>query len=227
MKQIRRNIPLLITGVVVTLILGSRYIATPLSDRTGRVDPQIILSPNDPQQIRERQRRQQMQAFISVVEGEVSRTEERIREATALALATSLFTAKASLAQRIPPGVEHVLAGVKSAGLLPPGMRLSDRAGSVSSLRSELRVRYRPEPLGIEIISVGKERIDGPVMVLRTFPSNSRSNSSADAIQLCLATRLDDIAIPRPFASEAEIITLGFVPEPLRALALPNFRTDK
>ena len=219
MMQLRRKLPLLITGIIVTLIVGTRLISTALQDRTGSVDPRVTLLTDERQQIIERQRRQQVRAFISVAEGEVSRTEERIRETTALALATSLFAANQSLSQHMPPTVDALLAGVNLARLLPPGMYLTDRSGFVSSARSDLHVRYQSEPLGIEIVSVGKGRIDGPALILRL--------SHSDVAQLFLATRLDEIAIPRPFASEAEIIASGFVPEPFRALSLPDPVSNK
>ena len=88
----------------------------------------VTLPPNQAQEILERQRRQQVQAFVSVSEGEVARTEERIREATALALAASLFAATESLAHRIPASDNALLSGVQKAGLLPPGMQLIDNS---------------------------------------------------------------------------------------------------
>ena len=45
---------------------------------------------------------------------------------------------------------------------------------------------------------------------------------SEDGARLYLATRLDEITVPEPFAHEAEVIALGFAPEPLRAIKLPN-----
>ena len=44
----------------------------------------------------------------------------------------------------------------------------------------------------------------------------------AGDVVLYMATRLDEITIPEPFASEAQIIALGFAPEPLRAVTLPD-----
>jgi hypothetical protein len=41
-------------------------------------------------------------------------------------------------------------------------------------------------------------------------------------VVLYMATRLDEITIPQPFASEAQIIALGFAHEPLRAVTLPD-----
>ena len=219
MTQLRRTLPLLITGIMITLIVCTRLISTALPDGTGSVDPRVTLTDNEARQILERRQRQQVRAFISVAEGEVSRTEERIRETTALGLATSLFAANESLSQRIPPTVDALLAGVNLARLLPPGMHLTDRSDFLSSACSDLHVRYQSEPLGIEIVSIGKERIDGPALILRLPQSGDP--------QLFIATRLDQITIPKPFASEAEIITSGFTPEPFRALTLPDPNADK
>jgi hypothetical protein len=219
MTQLRRNLPLLITGIMIALIVGTRLISAALPDQTGSVDPRVTLSTDERQQILERQQRQQVRAFISVAEGEVSRTEERIRETTALGLATSLFAANESLSQRIPPTADALLAGVNLARLLPPGMHLTDRSGFVSSAHSDLHVRYEPESLESEIVSIGKERIDGPALILRLSQSGDP--------QLFIGTRLDEIRVPNPFASEAEIIVSGFTPEPFRALTLPNPDANK
>jgi hypothetical protein len=219
MTQFRRNLPLVITGIMITLIVGTRLISTALPDRTGSVDPRVTLTDNEARQILERRQRQQRRAFISVAEGEVSRTEERIRETTALGLATSLLAAKESLSQRIPPTADALLAGVNLAHLLPPGIHVTDRSGFVSSARSDLQIRYQPESLEIEIVSIGKERLDGPALIFRLPQSGDP--------QLFIATRLDEITIPKPFASEAEIIVSGFTPEPFRALTLPNPDANK
>src|SRR5467141_4125855 len=107
----RRNIPVLIVGIVGALIVGSRLLSIALPERSGRVDPHVSLTENQAQQIVQRQRQQQVQAFMAASEGEVSRTEERIREATALAVAASLFAAKESLAKRTPVSVTALLSG--------------------------------------------------------------------------------------------------------------------
>jgi hypothetical protein len=218
MTQQRRNMPLLIVGIVVALIVGSRLLSIALPERSGTVDPHVNLTENQAQQIVQRQRQQQVQAFMAASEGEVSRTEERIREATALATAAGLFAAKESLDKRTPPSVTALLSGVNAAGLLPPGTQLLDSSGGVSSSHGQLFVRYRPEPLGIEIVSIGKERMDGPALLVRV-PDDGRGE---DGARLYLANRLDEITVPAPFAHEAEVIALGFAPEPLRAVKLPN-----
>jgi hypothetical protein len=222
----RRNMPMLIVGTIGALIIVARLLPIALPERSGRVDPHVSLAENQAQQIVERQRRQQVQAFGAAYEGEVSRTEERIREATALATAASLFAATEALNKRTPPSVAAVLSGIDAAGLMPHGMQLIDGSGGVKSSRGQLFVRYRLEPLGIEVVSLGKERMDGPALLVRV-PDNGYSGTSEEGAGLYLATRLDEITVPAPFAQEAEVIALGFAPEPLRAVKLPNPESRK
>ena len=224
--ELRHKLPLITTVVIVALIMGTRFLSIVLTDNIGSVDPRVTLPPNQAQEILERQRRQQVQAFFRVSEGEVSRTEERIREATALALVASLFAATESLAHRIPASEETLLSGVQKAGLLPPGMQLVNNSRLVSSERGALQVRYRSEPLCIEVVSMGRDRTDGPVLLLRV-PSMITGKDEPGDVVLYMATRLDEITIPQPFASEAQIIALGFAPEPLRAATLPSLDATK
>ena len=219
--DLRHKLPLITTAVVVALIMGTRFISSVFTNDIGGVDPRITLPPNQVQEILEQQRRQQVRAFASVSEGEVARTEERIREATAVALSVSLFAATESLSHRIPASDIALLSGVKKAGLLPPGMQLIDNSALVTSERGTLRVRYQPEPLCIEVVSIGRERTDGPALLLRV-PSMIAGKDEARDVVLYMATRLDEITIPGPFASEAQIIALGFAHEPLRAVTLPD-----
>lgn len=219
MTQPQHKKPLLIVGIVVSLIVGLRFISIALPGRTGRVDPHVNLAENQALQIAERQRQQQIGAFMAVAEGEVSRTEERIREATALALGASLFAANESLSKRTLPGrVRALFSGVSAAGLMPPNLQPMHDPGELISPHARLFVRYRPEPLGIEVVSLGKVRMDGPALLVRV-PDNGTSEERAG---LYLATRLEEITVPAPFVSQAEVIALGFAPEPLRAAKLPK-----
>jgi len=218
-KQLNKSV--LVVTVLAAVILGLRLMSVVIPPRTGTVDPHVVLSEVQATEVIERQRQMHANAFEAVSDGEVSRTEERIRQATALATATSLFAANESLNRRTPSTVTDLLAGISSAGLIPPGMQLLDAKGEISSTHGSLFVHYKPEPLGIEILSIGKVRLDGPAILVR-LPDASFSNGDSDAVGLYLATRLDDVQLPVPFASDAEVIALGFAREPLRAAKLPR-----
>jgi hypothetical protein len=218
MRQPQHNKSLKIVGIIIVLVVGVRLLSIIVPERTGRVDPRINLVQDQARQIAERQWSQQARAFNAASDGEVSRTEERIREATALATAASLFAARESLNRRTPATVVDLLAGVNSAGLMPPPIRQLPGQGEAISSRGTLSLRYRPEPLGIEVISLGKERLDGPAILVRV-PDDDISEPGAG---LYLATRLDQITVPAPFAPAAEVVALGFAREPLRAAKLPK-----
>lgn len=219
MRIKKLNKSVLILAVLVALILGLRVFSFFLRERTGSVDPRVVLAQDKTTEVIEHQRQMQANAFAAVADGEVSRTEERIRQATGLAMVTSLFAVNGSLNSRTPSTVTALLTGISSAGLLPPDMQLLNAKGEISSPHGSLFVRYRPEPLGLEILSVGKVRLDGPAILVR-LPDASLSDRDNDGVGLYLATRLDEVQLPEPFASEAEVIALGFAPEPLRAAKL-------
>jgi hypothetical protein len=221
MRKRQLNKSVLVVAVFAAVIFGLRVLSVIIPQRTGTVDPHVVLYQAHDTEVIERQRQMHANAFVAVSDGELSRTEERIRQAIALATATSLFAASESLNRRTPSTVTALLVGISSAGLLPPGMQLLDDRGEVSSSHGSLFVRYRPEPLGIEILSLGKVRLDGPAILVR-LPDASLSAGDNDAVGLYLATRLDHVQLPEPFASEAEVIALGFTPEPLRAAKLPK-----
>jgi hypothetical protein len=221
MRQPQHNKSLATVGVIIVLIVGVRLLSIILPERTGSVDPRVNLGNDQTQQIVERRQQQQVGAFIAVAEGEVSRTEERIREATALATAASLFAVSEFLNGRAPASVTALLDGLNRVGLMPPGVQLDDAQGNVTCSHGKLFIRYRPEPLGIEVVSLGKVRLDGPALLIRV-PDNGNSGMSEEGAGLYLATRLDEITVPAPFASEADVIARGFAPEPLRAAKLPK-----
>ena len=64
--ELRHKLPLVTAAVIVTLIMGTRFISTVLTEDIGSVDPRVTLPPNQVHAIRERQRRQQLRAFASV-----------------------------------------------------------------------------------------------------------------------------------------------------------------
>ena len=221
MMQSQHKRPLLVVGFAVAAIVAVRLMSVVLPQRTGTVDPHIRLAENQAREIVAKEQQAQFGAFMAITDGEVSRTEERIREATALATAASLFAASESLNGRTPLSVTALLSGLKAVGLMPPGMQSLNTQGDVSCSHGKLFVRYRPEPLGVEVVSLGKIRLDGPALLVRV-PDRGISGTGEEGAGLYLANRLDEITVPSPFASEAEVIALGFAPEPLRAAKLPQ-----
>ena len=221
MLKRQHNRSVLIVAATVSMLVVLRLSSLFISERTGAVDPRINLQDNKISQITERQRQQQMTAFAAVADGEVSRTEQRIREATALAVAAGIYAASESLNRQVPTTVGTLLLGANSAGLMPPQMKLTTTEGEVRSGNAQLIVRFRRDPLGIEVLSFGKSPLDGPALFVRVG-GNEFARTNSQSADLYIATTLDHIFMPSPFANEAEIVSLGFTPEPFRAAKLPT-----
>src|SRR6185369_12934691 len=82
-------------------------------------------------------------------DGEVYRTAVRLREASAVALAAGLYVAGEQVNRRYPQSADSLIAGLRSAGILPPGITVDGRAMLLSPFGT-LVLRFKPDPLAIE-----------------------------------------------------------------------------
>jgi hypothetical protein len=99
-----------------------------------------------------------------------------------------------------------------SNGLLPPGIARREAKGVLSSDRATIYVRYRPEPLAVEVVSLGHEPLDGPAIIGRIV-SSSDENAGAE---LFIARQLGNVSLPEPFAPSARVAAMNWSVEPLR-----------
>ena len=212
-----QNRSLLIVAVVVVATLAIRFGSSIFFHPTGNVDPHINLAEEKTRELIEKQRQQQLAAFYATDDGEVSRTEQRIREVTALATAISLFAANESLNGRAPTSANVVLLAIQNSRLMPPGLQTDGTNGSLVSAHANLVVRYRNEPLGIEIVSRGRAAMDGPTLIVRVLSDEMR-DTKLEGSNIYVATSLEQTKVPPPFASEAEIFALGFERQQLASI---------
>src|SRR5262249_20301308 len=129
------------------------------------------------------------------------------------------FAANESLNRRAPANVNVLLLAIKNSGLMPPGLQISGTDGGVVSVHSNLLVRYRGEPLGIEILSLGwgsNEWTSRSCWVL----SDEIKDTDRKQSNIYVATSLEQMRLPSPFAPEAEIFALGFEEQQLSATKL-------
>jgi hypothetical protein len=152
--------------------------------------------------------------IVTATDGEVACTADRIGEAEALALAISLYAATQQLRGRTPRTTNDLLAGVVAESLLPPGLSLTDGDGAIASAHASLFVRYRAAPLGVEVVSLGREPRDGPAILVRVPDENSKEGGAS----LFIANRVSDVSVPAAFTPAASIISAGWTPQPLRSL---------
>ncbi len=214
--------PAAVVGVTALTVVGASLV-TGLAQRIGVIEPHVLIvgesseesavtsesKPHTPPQM----------------DGEVIRTTERLREVSALTMALGLYATRERIEGRTPGTVDALLAGATKHGLMPPGITPQGQSGTLVAMHrtrfgtaphGTLFVRYRLEPLGIEVIAVSRERRDGPALMMR-LPDDKAEGEGAGFF---MATRLDDVVVPQPFAGEPEVLAAGWSRESLRAVKL-------
>jgi len=150
-------------------------------------------------------------------DGEVYRTAERLREASAVALAAALYVAAEQVNRRYPQSAESVIAGLRSAGVLPPGITVDGRAMLLSPY-GRLLLRFASEPMAIEVIDIPHAREDGPALMVR-IPG---SGPDGERGSVFIADRLGDINPPSPFASISDCVRAGWIDQPINQAETPH-----
>ena len=148
----------------------------------------------------------------TVFEGEVARTEVRLREASALAVAASLTGVAAFVDGRPVRDVNGLLRGMTERGLLPPGFTIAPEGTSIQSEYGALHLRLRPQPFAVEVLSLGRTRRDGPALLLRV-PDEGNLHTGANpnaATRYFSSLTLSTVKIPAPFAAPTAILALGW-----------------
>jgi hypothetical protein len=200
----------MVAGLTVGLLVAAALVTGYF--RAKAIDPRVTLEYSDGPS-RQKTPAEEI-GVATAMDGEVARTADRIGEATALALSAGLYAATEQLNKRTPRGVRDLLAGVALNGLMPPGLVASGSEGTFVSAHGSLSVRYRPAPLGVEVVSVGSTPEYGPALIVRV-PSTTSEEGEA---RIYIAGSLTGVTVPAPFATEAELIALGWSPERLRSL---------
>lgn len=154
----------------------------------------------------------------AVFEGEVSRTEVRLREAGAVALAAALTGVALSAEGRPARDVAALLASLQQRGLLPPGVVLAGDGKQLAGVYGTLHLRLRPAPFAVEVLALGRERRDGPALLLRVPDEPGQANAPARYFS---AFTLSHVRIPEPFASPPAILACGWQAAPLNP-SLPD-----
>jgi hypothetical protein len=207
--------PHMIAGTVAALVIvASAFLNYVATKGAGSVDPRVTLDSARPLTAVGLRTGARPPEVVSVMDGEVSRTADRIGEATALALASSLYAATEQIKERAPRSVRDLLSGLAARNLLPPGLAITQNEGTLSSTYGSVSVRYRPMPLGIEVVAIGREPADGPALMVRV-PDEAAEKGEA---KLYIANRLTGVRVPAPFAPAAEVIASGWSPERLRSI---------
>jgi len=155
-----------------------------------------------------------------VFDGEMYRSEGRLREAGAVAIAASLAFIARSTERRPVANVDDLLAEITRRNLLPPGVEFVADRKLLASERSVIHVRLRPQPFGVEVVSLGRERQDGAALLLRVpddVADDKPQNNQPRGGRYFRSMRIDDIRIPEPFALASRVQASGWQAETLKA----------
>jgi len=154
-------------------------------------------------------------------QGEVYNQAEQVKESAALTLGVTLLASERAREQRPYQTVESLIAGVAEQGLLPPGMTL-DRSASVVSRHGNYFIRYREQPLAVEVLSISKGASDGVAILVR-LPDDEFSENALTYYMISKA----GLQAPGGFAPVAQLISSGWRPETFKAAELSQAEKEQ
>ena len=158
---------------------------------------------------------------VFAFQGEVYDEAGQVSKSAALLMGTTLLAAQRSLERKPFVNVESLVAGVVSEGLLPPGLNQDNRANSFSSEHSVYYIRYRPEPLGVEVLSVRKGNEVGSAVLAR-LPDDEFFENALTYYVLPKASEM-----PAAFMPAARLIEGGWRPESFKAAEVSSSEIEQ
>jgi hypothetical protein len=163
--------PLFNVLLMVTLMLGVSAVFRVLEWRRLNAQTQIQINDSETIADGENAKNKTVRQSADIFGGEVFDTSRRLRETGALGFAACLsILDEAKSKRQIPGSINALVNAVTSRELLPPG--LTARNGEIRSETSVIYIRYQPEPMQIEFVSVPAEARFGPTLLMR-FPLTS------------------------------------------------------
>ena len=210
-----RRVLLLLAAVAV--ILGALAIRHCVGLKAQYVDPMVTVerAPLDERAEAKVMPPQALPDFPDT--GEVYRTADRLRIASALALAAVIYASNELANGRHPNDSTAVVAAIQTAGLLPPGITITGPAMLLSP-SGNLSFHFRPDPLTIEVVNLPLHREDGPALMVR-IPG---TGTNPDTGSVFIADRLGNIAPPLPFASVSDCVRAGWIDQPMNQADIPT-----
>ena len=203
-----RPSPLLVTGGTAGFILLFVLAMHWFSVRRQRLTAQVEIAAPLIAEAQDHPKKTPISQILP--DGEVARTALRVREVSALVTGLTLYAVQEGLQRRPLTRVEPLLERFIAAGLLPPGMERSEASGVLVSNFALLYVRYCPDPLAVEVVSLPRE--SGTTMIARIVTGESETAGAA----LLISRESGQVAIPAPFTPQAQITAMNWSLEPLR-----------
>ena len=213
MKKTKRQwwpSPLLVVFATALCVIAFMAFSNLLSARRSRINARVEIA--DPVVETAAVQSQAIPAAPALPDGEVERIAARVREVSAMVTGLTLLAVTEAIARRPAPTVQSLTDRFVARGLVPPGITRHAANGVLESERGLIYVRYRPEPLAIEVVSIGRAPLDGPAIIGRLATGTDEESGAA----LFIAGRINGAPLPEPFAPSAQVAAMGWSAEPLR-----------
>jgi len=209
-----RPTPMFIVGTVAALVLLLLLTAPALKRFfSDRLNPRISFEQGRARRQSGGEPQPPKATTTTIFDGEVYRTEGRLREASAVAIAATL-SGVASLTEHRPiRNVNDLLQDIARRGLLPPGVELAPDRNLLVSEYSTIHVRLRTEPFAVEILSLGRERLDGAALLLRVPDESQNKNEPS---RYFYSLKLEGVTVPEPFAAPSAVLACGWQTDTIR-----------
>ncbi len=140
-------------------------------------------------------------------DSEVPRTAERLRDVTAIAIAATATLVEGAMNRRIPRDASTILNDVAQRRLIPTEW-LTNQPGVLQMPNGTVHLRYAPQTVSIEVLSVPNDRSDGPAILIR-LPDQENTGVGPRYFE---SMQLDGIVYSSPFAPISVIIASGWQP---------------
>lgn len=205
--------PLFNVLVMVALMLGVSGFFRFLEWRRMNAQAQIQINDSENISDGDKTKDKSVRGSADIFGGEVFDTSRRLRETGALGFAVCLsILDEARERRQIPGSINGLMGAVVSRDLMPPGIEFEN--GEIRSPTSVIYIRYQPEPLQLEFVSVPKEARFGPALMMR-FPLMSDGGKNIAYFQ---SSKVENINLPAPFAQASEVIRGGWTLEAWRGM---------
>jgi hypothetical protein len=205
--------PLFNVLLMVALMLGVSGFFRFLEWRKINAQTQIQINDSENISDGDKTKDKSVRGSADIFGGEVFDTSRRLRETGALGFAVCLsILDEARERRQIPGSINGLINAVISRDLMPPGIEFENN--EVRSPTSVIYIRYQPEPMQLEFVSVPKDARFGPALMLR-FPLMSDGGKNIAYFQ---SSKVGNINLPAPFAQASEVIRSGWTLESWRGM---------
>lgn len=215
MKQVTRHWllqPHVIVLMTALSVVGGLLLLRWMAARQQRVTARVEVAA--PQIEAASQKTSASPSPRALPDGEVERTAARVREVSALVMGLTLLAVQSAIAGHPVTSSEALTERFTALQLLPPTIRVSSARAVLESDTAVLYIRYRVEPLALEVVSLGRTSEDGAPIIGRIVTGSDEHSA------LFIARQSKGATLPEPFLPAAQVIALNWNAEPWRERAI-------